>query len=152
MSLLRWLSLLGRLLGEVLTLDQLQKRGHFLANRCFRCISEVEMGGSPSSSLCKDSGSLESTLLPLWCVLDSFLLVKETLLGWHGSFVSKACKKAWQIAHLYIFWTVWKERNMLAFGNKELSLQRLKNYFVCNFCSWVRVSIDLSPSSLVSFH
>ena len=152
MSLLRWLSLLGRLLGEVLTLDQLQKRGHFLENRCFLCISEVETGGSPSSSLCKDSGSLEYTLLPLWCVLDSFLLVKETLLGWHGSFVGKARKKAWQIAHLYIFWTVWKKMNMLAFDNKELSLQRLKNYFVCNFWSWVRVSIDLSPSSLVSFH
>ena len=33
---------------------------------------------------------------------------------------------------------------LLAFGNEEFSLQRLKNSFVCNLWSWVRVSIDLS--------
>ncbi|RVW98801.1 putative DNA helicase MCM8 [Vitis vinifera] len=54
--------------------------------------------------------------------------VKETLLGWHGSFVGKACQKAWQAAPLCIFWT--KERNLLAFGNKEFLLQRLKNSFL----------------------
>ena len=67
------------------------------------------------------------------------------------AFVGKACKKAWQMDPLCIFWTVWKEMNMLAFGNEELSLQRLKNSFVCNLWSWVRMSIVLSPSSLVSF-
>ena len=40
---------------------------------------------------------------------------------------------------------------MLAFGNEELSFQRLKNSFVCNFWFWVKVYIVLSPSSLVSF-
>ena len=77
--------------------------------------------------------------------------VKETLLGWHGAFVGKVRKKAWQMAPLCIFWSVWKERNLLAFGNEELSLQRLKYSFVCNLWSWVRVSLILSPSSLVSF-
>ena len=41
--------------------------------------------------------------------------------------------------------------NLLAFGNEKFSLQRLKYSFVCNFWSWVRVFIILSPSSLVSF-
>ena len=41
--------------------------------------------------------------------------------------------------------------NLLAFGNEELSLHRLKYSFVCNLWSWVRVSIVLSPLSLVSF-
>ena len=52
---------------------------------------------------------------------------------------------------LCIFWLVWKKINMLVLGNEELLLQRLKNSFVCNLWSWVRVSIVLNPSSLVSF-
>ena len=50
-----------------------------------------------------------------------------------------------------IFRSVWKERNLLAFGNEKFSLHRLKYSFVCNLWSWVRVSIVLSSSSLVSF-
>ena len=65
--------------------------------------------------------------------------------------MGKTCKKAWQMAPLYIFWSVWKERNLLAFGNEELSLHKLKYSFVCNLSSWVRVFIVLSPSFLVSF-
>ena len=77
--------------------------------------------------------------------------MKKTLLGWHGAFMGKVRKKAWQMAPLCLFWTVWKERNIWVFSNEEFSLQRLKNSFVCNLRSWVRVSMDLSPSSLVSF-
>ena len=55
------------------------------------------------------------------------------------------------MAPLCIFWSVWKEKNRLAFGNEDLSLQRLKNSFVYNLWSWVRVSLVESPSSLVSF-
>ena len=77
--------------------------------------------------------------------------VKETLLGWHGAFVGKIRKKAWQMTPLCIFWSVWKERNLLAFGNEVLSLQRLKHSYVCNMWSWVRVFIVLSPRSLVNF-
>ena len=65
--------------------------------------------------------------------------------------MGKGCKKAWQMAHLCIFWSIWKERNRLAFGNEELSLQRLKYSFICNLWSWARVSLVLTPSSLVSF-
>ena len=74
--------------------------------------------------------------------------MKATLLGWNGGFVGKRRKKAWQMALLCIFWSVWKERNRLAFGDEDLSLQRLKYSFVCNLWSWV---IAESYSSLVSF-
>ena len=29
--------------GKILTLEQLQRRGYFLANRCFLCLFEEEM-------------------------------------------------------------------------------------------------------------
>ena len=77
--------------------------------------------------------------------------VKKTLLGWHGAFVGKTRKKAWKMTSLYIFWTVLKEKNMLALGNEEFSLQKLKNSFVCYLWSWVRVPILLNLSSLVNF-
>ena len=49
--------------------------------------------------------------------------VKETLLlGWHGSFMSKARKKSWKVASLCIFWMVWKEKKMLVFDNAEFSV------------------------------
>ena len=50
---------------------------------------------------------------------------------------------------LCIFWFVWKERNLLAFGNEELLLQILKYSFVCNLWSLVRVSIVLSALLLL---
>ena len=65
--------------------------------------------------------------------------------------MGKAHKKVWKMTPLCIFWTVWKERNMLAFDNEELSFQKLKNSFVCNPWSLVRVPIVLSASLLVSF-
>ena len=41
--------------------------------------------------------------------------VKDVLVSWRGSFVGKKRKKIWEAIPLCIFWTVWKERNRLAF-------------------------------------
>ena len=48
--------------------------------------------------------------------------VRKTLLSWHGSFVGKKRRKVWRAAPLYIFWTVWKARNRLAFKDDVLSI------------------------------
>ena len=53
--------------------------------------------------------------------------VKETLLRWHGSFVGRSAKSLGRWPHYVYFWTV-----------------------VSNLWSWSRVSIDMSPNSLVS--
>ena len=41
--------------------------------------------------------------------------VKEAVISWKGSFVGKKRNKIWRSIPLFIFWTVWKERNRLAF-------------------------------------
>ena len=122
-----------------------------MANRCFLCLSEVETMDHLLLHCVKTRvlWNLVFSLFGMAWVLSCS--VKETLLGWHGAFVGKTCKKDWQMAPLCIFWSVWKERNLLAFGNEEFSLHRLKYSFVCNIWFWVRVSIVLSPSSFVSF-
>ena len=67
--------------GKVLTLDQLQRRGHSLANRCFLCFSEVETVDHLLLH-CAKTRVLWNLLFSLfgvaWILLCS---VKETLLG-----------------------------------------------------------------------
>ena len=89
--------------NKVLTLDQIQRRGWPLANRCYLCLSEEE--------------TLDHLLLQcnvariLWHLLFSLFGVSwvlpfsagETLLGWHGSFVGKKRKKVWRVAPLCLF-------------------------------------------------
>ena len=37
------------------------------------------------------------------------------------------------------------------FDNGELSIERLKNSFVCNLWYWSSVVVDMTPMSFVSF-
>ena len=67
--------------------------------------------------------------------------VKETLLGWHGSFVRKNQLKVWKVAPLCIFWSVRKERNNIDFENRDLSIQRLKKSFACRLWNWFKGSL-----------
>ena len=46
--------------------------------------------------------------------------VRETLLGWHRSFVAKEHRKVWKMGPLCLFWIVWKARNRIAFEWEEL--------------------------------
>ena len=78
--------------------------------------------------------------------------VKEVLLSWKGSFVGKKKKKIWRSIPLFIFWTVWKERNRLAFrGGGELTIQKIKNSFVCNVWGWTKLYSGAEPRSLIGF-
>ena len=77
--------------------------------------------------------------------------VRETLLSWHGSFVGKKCKKVWRAASLYIFWTVWKTGNRLAFKDDVLSIQRLKYSFFLSIWSKAKLFIVDCPLTIVNF-
>ena len=68
----------------------------------------------------------------LWVLPSS---VKEILLRWHDTFVGKKRIKVWRAISLCLFWMVWKEINRIAFENEELSIQRMKYSFICNFWS-----------------
>ncbi|RVX21535.1 hypothetical protein CK203_002058 [Vitis vinifera] len=57
-------------------------------------------------------------------------LVRETLLGWKGAFVGKKRRAIWNVGPLYLFWSVWKTRNKIAFDDGVLSLQKLKAFFL----------------------
>ena len=79
------------------------------------------------------------------------LSLKETLLSWQGSSVGKQRKKAWMAAPLYIFWTLWQERNRLVFEGVDISINRMKSTFLSNFWSWVNLHHVERPRSLIDF-
>ncbi|RVW50377.1 hypothetical protein CK203_086397 [Vitis vinifera] len=88
--------------GKILTLDQLQRRGYSLANRCFLCLAEAETVDHLLLH-CVMTRALWNLLFSLFGVeWVLFGTVKETLLGWHGAFVGKIRKKAWQMTPLCI--------------------------------------------------
>ena len=126
-------------LGKVLTLDQLKRRGRALANRCFLCGEEEETIDHLLIH-CSKARILWDLLLAIFGVSWVFpLSVKETLLSWQGSFVDKRRKKAWMAAPLCILWTVWRERNKIVFDNVNMSINRMKTYFLSNLWSWALV-------------
>ena len=137
--------------GKILTLDRLQKRGWQFPNRCFLCGCEEER---------VNHILLHCTVVrALWDIVFALVgvhwvfpeMVKEALFSWRGPFVGKKRKKIWNSIPLCIFWTVWKERNRLAFKGGVLNIQKLKNSFVCTLWSWARVYIGEESSSFVGF-
>ena len=68
-----------------------------------------------------------------------------------GCFYGEKKEKLWNSISLFIFWTVWKERNRLAFKGGELAIQRLKYSFVCNIWDWAKLYIGEEPHSLLGF-
>ena len=61
-----------------------------------------------------------------WVLLET---VKEALTSWRGPFVGKKRKKIWKSIPLCIFWTVWKERNRLAFRGGCVEYLEIKEFF-----------------------
>ena len=106
--------------GKVLTLDQLKRKGWNMANRCFLCCAEEQTINHILIHCSK--------VRVLWELVFALFGVKwvlplsagDTLLGWHGSFVSKKRRKAWMATPLCLFWTVWKKRNRIAFVNEDI--------------------------------
>ncbi|RVW41716.1 Transposon TX1 uncharacterized 149 kDa protein [Vitis vinifera] len=89
--------------GRVLTLDRLQKRGWALANRCFLC-QMVEESIDHLLLHCEKTREVWMLFLSLFGVSWVFpYSVKETLLGWRGSFVGKKRKAVWQVGSSCVF-------------------------------------------------
>ena len=135
-----------------MTLDRLQKRGWQLPNRCFLCACEEE-NVNHILIHCTVVRVLWDLVLGLFGVQWAFPeTVKEVLFSWRGSFVRKKRKKLWNFIPLFIFWTVWKEKNRLTFRRGgELVIQKIKYSFVCNIWDWTKLYKGVEPNSLIGF-
>ena len=113
-----------------MTLDQLQRRGWTLANRC---NLSMECEGTVNHLLlhCAKTRVLWELLFSLfgttWVISES---VRDTLFNWKSAFKDKERKKVWRAGSSCLFWTVWKMRNEITFRDGLLSIQKLKTSFV----------------------
>ena len=53
----------------------------------------------------------------------------------------KKWRKARRVASLYLWWTIWKERNKRALNDVKQSNQVIKYVFMYTFVDWPRVYI-----------
>ena len=88
--------------GKALTLDQIQKRGLSLVNRCYLCQMHEESIDHIILHCLKTRALWEMffTLFRVSCMLPSS--VKSTFLGWIESFVGKKRKEVWRASLLCI--------------------------------------------------
>ena len=67
--------------GKTLTLDQIQKRGWSLVNRCYLCQMDEESINHILLHCVKTKGFMGDVLCFFWVVLGTSPLVRGTLLG-----------------------------------------------------------------------
>ena len=137
--------------ARIVTLDQLKRKGWRIPNRCFLCQT-CEESIDHLLLHCEKTREVWMLLLFLFGVSWVFpFSVKETLLGWRGSFVGKKRKVAWQVGSLCLFWVIWKARNKIDFEDSVLSIQRLKASFMYLLWSETKLWIKNGPSTLIDF-
>ena len=112
--------------AKILTHDQLRRRGWRMLNRCYTCKAAKEMRDHimlhcPKASLL---WQLVFALFHVQWVMHSS--VRGVLLSWNSCSICKKRKKAWKVAPLCIFWSIWKEKS---FEDKESSNQTIKSSF-----------------------
>ena len=126
---------------KILTLDQLKMRGQKMLNRYYMCKEEEETSDHILFH-CPKARILWQLIFALfgvqWVMHSS---VRGLLLSWGDFLVGRKRKKAWKVALLCLFWSIWTERNRRAFENCECSNHFFKMYFLYLFWDWVRLYI-----------
>ncbi|OVA10833.1 Reverse transcriptase zinc-binding domain [Macleaya cordata] len=106
-------------LHKLLTLDNLKKRGHHIANGCYFCLQQEET--TPHLLLhCSFTQRIWDEILPrfgwCWACPGSVISLAHS---WSSHGFSKTGKLLWQFVPASIFWVIWLERNRRIFDNKS---------------------------------
>ena len=65
--------------------------------------------------------------------------------------MGKKQKKIRMIAPLRLFWTLWRERNMVVFDNGVTNAQKIKSNFLNILWNWANPYSVVNMNSLVDF-
>ena len=122
-----------------------------LANRCFLCEKEEETLNHLLVHYLQARIFWELILAIVGIGWVFPFSVLQVLLAWQRAQVGKKRKKVWRAAPLCLFWTLWHERNRVAFDNEACFAYRLKSSFICNFWSWSNMFSGDRERSLLDF-
>ena len=128
-------------------------RGWSLPNRCYLCKGEKEsinhiLLHCPKASMLWALWHLILAIFDVqWMMPFS---IKDALVSW-PAFVGKKRKKAWNVAPLCLFWTLWNERYQRPFEDSELTDHTILCSFMYMFLEWVRVHIEFTSLSFLDF-
>ncbi len=76
--------------------------------------------------------------------------VKELMFGWRNWF-GKSSLKVWNLVPLCLMWTLWWERNLRTFEDKEDPIDKIIEVFMGSLFDWSRVQGSNSSPSLGAF-
>jgi hypothetical protein len=124
--------------GQILTCDNLMRRGYTMAGWCCMCRCE----GETVDHLLLHCNAVQK----LWnFVFDSFhnhwvlpRRVVDLLFGWRNWF-GKHYSHIWNLIHLCLMWMVWRERNSRTFEDVSSSPDQLLGNFVTSLFDWSRI-------------
>ena len=122
----------------ILTIDNLVKRGWFLANRCCLCCCDGELVDHLLLH-CKFSHALWCEAFAVfgiqWVMLSSFNSFFFMWKNWFG----KHRSTIWNMVPACLMWLVWQERNTRTFEDRERTLDHLKSCLFGTLFLWARI-------------
>lgn len=126
--------------GKILTLDNLQKKGFSLANKCIMCGKENETVDHLLPH-CHIVGFIWYSMAERFSLYWVFpRTVREAMVQWRIMGGSKNEKKLMNFAAQHILWGLWNERNKRVFEDvtvsKEMLLKKILARLRENFVSW----------------
>ena len=121
--------------GQILTLDNLMLRGRPLANRCYLCCCNAE-SVDHLLLFCPITHSLWMYMLRLFGI-DWVMpgLVEELLFCWFH-WLGKHSSDIWDLVPGCLMWTIWSERNQLAFEDEEKTMVQLLEFCQRTLFNW----------------
>ena len=136
--------------GNILTIDNLRKRGIITMNWCYMC---KKSGESVDHLLlhCEIVRSLWSEVLArvglAWVMPEK---VSEFLASWRGIRGNSQIAYIWKMLPICLWWCIWRERNARCFEDQERSMEELRILFFNTLLHW-SIVIDFQSRSFHDF-
>lgn len=118
-------------------------------------MSHVKEGGrelrSPSTLMCKSSGSLAFLFAFFGINLILSFSITELMSSWKGPFVRERDKKIWLVALICLLWVCLEGEKLSCFWRRGAFSTKMKNSFVYVLWFWAKALSDHEGADVLCF-